>query len=126
MAHQPPTLGHFDRLSDLFLDIKLGNAGLRQDGFVFLGGLPGSIDLRSSRALYAFPRTHIVRAAQERCCNREIGSFKLVKSVYWARLGLLPVFCTDAYHIAHFLLATVPAEEYDRFNEHHDLPGVVS
>lgn len=84
-------------------------------GYFFLGGLPGSVEIKSPRALYAKPLAHIADAVSRRCCNGSIGSFSAVRSAHWMKQGLLPVWAHDAHHIAHVLVGFVPYSEHERF-----------
>ena len=113
----------FDSLDGLFLDYqwvtpnydRRGHPYPPNDGYFFLGGLPGSIDIRNGRALRAKPSLAVLDRVLPRCCNRALGSFRAVRSAYWMKQGLLPVWADDAHHIAHILVGFVPYSEHERF-----------
>lgn len=115
--------GTFGGLEDLFEDFQYIEAvpALRggthyphDPGWYPLSGLPRSYV--PGAFFYAKPWEVVVRAASPRMTNGVIGSFRAVRSAYWRKQGLLPVFVTDAHHIASLLLAFVPFTEYERFN----------
>lgn len=126
-------LGRLESLDSLFESYRLvapvrhpkhGSRYPRELREYFLGGLPGSIDIRSGKALTVAVRPAVIAAVQPRCCNGVIGSFEAVKSVWWEKHGLLPIFAWDSHSIAHPLVALVPFSEHERFADYASLTGV--
>lgn len=120
---EPLIQKHFAGLGDLFEDFQYievvpvsrgGNRYPNEPGWYPLIGLPGSY--LPGACLYVKPLSHIAQAAATRMTNSAIGSFRAIQSAYWRKQGLLPVFVTDAHHIASPLLAFVPFTEHERFN----------
>ena len=113
----------FQSFDDIFLDYqwvrpdptRKGSPYPHTPGYVFLSGLPGSIDIRNGTALRACPHQHVADLVEPRCTNGSLGSFRAVRSAYWMKQGLLPVWAHDAHHIAQILVGFVPYSEHERF-----------
>lgn len=82
-------------------------------GHVLLIGLPGTV--RDGLFLFTKPREEVRRAVAARCVNGSIGGFRAIRSAYWMKQELLPVYAYDLPHIASFLVALVPYTEHGRF-----------
>lgn len=110
---------------DLFEDIRfveavrarLGNVIYpHETGWYPLTGLPGSVRIKERSALFVKPWSVVIEAATPHMTNNAIGGFRAIQSAHWRKQGLLPVFVTDAHHIASPLLAFVPFTEHEKFN----------
>lgn len=102
-------------LDELFADYGYFHPDQAPDGYLPLGGLPGSVELKASKFLFVKPHEPI-RDAVARCCTcGTIGGFRAVRSAYHMRDGLLPVTAYDFARIASFLIALVPYAEHERF-----------
>jgi hypothetical protein len=109
-----PLLGQVSSLDDVFLDYHV--LARPTDGLYFLGGLPGSVDIKTNRALYALPRSEVIDALTPHMVNGEVGCFRARFSEWWSRAGVFPVWAHDSARISQVLLCTVPLPEYDRYN----------
>lgn len=106
-----------ETLGDLFYQHEFARlATLEGPGWYFLGGLPGSVDIKTGAALYVRPNQRVLDTLRPRMCNGHIGSFAASQSTYWHDRGRLPIWVTDRYNIAHVLLTTVKWSELNRFN----------
>lgn len=118
MRPLPPTLlGDQPSLDALFPRAKVcdyvqterrGSYTRHPVGYVFLGGLPGSISHKPATALYAEPAQFVRDAVIPRCCNSALGSFSVIKALRWTEVGRMLVVARDALHIAEPLVAFVP------------------
>lgn len=82
-------------------------------GYYLFHGLPGS--LGKDCALFVQPHEAVRLAAENRLANGVIGAFRCVRSAYFMKDNLLPVYVTDPQHIASPLLALVSYGEHERF-----------
>lgn len=106
-----------ETLGDLFYQHEFARlTTLEGPGWYFLGGLPGSVDIKTDAALYVKPTQRVLDALRPRMLGSQIGSFAACQSTYWHDRGRLPIWVTDFYGIAHVLLTTVKWSELDRFN----------
>lgn len=96
------------RLCDYVETQQSGNYPKHPVSYFFLGGLPGSLSQVPPRALYAQPSLDVFEAVVPRCMNRALGSFTVIRSMYWKERGRMLVVARDSHAIASPWVATVP------------------
>lgn len=119
-----PLLGILHGLDSLFdrytMESSRVNGGVNYFpetlGWYPFTGLPGSVDHHGERRLVVSPHPFVIWALQPMMTTGVIGSFRSVRSAYWMKQNLLPVFAYDAHHISNPFVALVPYSEHERFS----------
>lgn len=92
--------------------LRFFNLGISE---FFVTGVPGAFNPSDGSFLAVAPNHGLVDTLQARMAGLVLGGFRLHKTEYWSKRGLIQLYAYDTHRMTEVLVAYLPLADYGRF-----------